>query len=174
MLSQPRLNTKKRMRSLTHHRFAIIGAGFAGLGMATRLKQSGIEDFVVLERGEDVGGTWHVNTYPGCQCDIPSHLYSFSFAPNPSWSRTYSHQPEIWEYLRGVARKHDLGPHIRLRHEVSSAHWEQDAGCWRIQTSAGEMTAEILIASTSPLSAPKLPEIEGIENFQGKIFHSAQ
>ena len=88
-----------------HHRIAIVGSGFAGLGAAVRLKQAGIEDFVVLERTGDVGGTWNVNTYPGCQCDIPSHLYSFSFALNPNWSRTYSRQPEIWEYLRRVSRE---------------------------------------------------------------------
>ena len=86
----------------THHRIAIVGSGFAGLGAAIKLKQAGIEDFVVLERTGDVGGTWNVNTYPGCQCDVPSHLYSFSFAPNPGWTRTYSLQPEIWEYLRRV------------------------------------------------------------------------
>ncbi len=157
-----------------HWRIAIVGAGFAGLGAATRLKQAGIEDFVVLERGEDVGGTWHYNTYPGCQCDIPSHLYSFSFAPNPDWSRTYSRQPEIRDYLRGVCREHGVHPHVRLRCAVEQASWDEAAELWRIQTSDGELTAEVLVAGAGPLSEPKLPAIPGMESFQGALFHSAQ
>ena len=111
-----------------HVRVAIVGTGFAGLGLAIRLKQAGIEDFVLIERADDVGGTWQANTYPGCQCDVPSHLYSFSFAPNPSWTRTYSRQPEIWDYLRERRRSprpapaHPLRPRAdRRRHGTSSA-----------------------------------------------------
>jgi cation diffusion facilitator CzcD-associated flavoprotein CzcO len=162
------------MTASNHHRIAIVGSGFSGLGAAIRLKQAGIEDFVVLERTGDVGGTWNVNTYPGCQCDIPSHLYSFSFALNPDWSRTYSRQPEIWEYLRGLARDHGIQPHIRFHHEVTDAHWDEEGRLWRIQTGAGELTAELLIAGPGPLTEPKLPEIDGIDSFQGTIFHSAQ
>ncbi len=157
-----------------HHRIAIVGSGFAGLGTAIRLKQAGIEDFVVLERDADVGGTWWANTYPGCQCDIPSHLYSFSFALNPGWTRTYSLQPEILEYLRRVSREQGVGPHVRFNCEVKAAHWDEDSQLWRIETSHGEITAELLIAGPGPLSEPKLPEIEGIERFQGTIFHSAR
>jgi cation diffusion facilitator CzcD-associated flavoprotein CzcO len=160
--------------STPHHRFAIVGAGFSGLGMAIKLKQAGVEDFVVLERTGDVGGTWNVNTYPGCQCDIPSHLYSFSFAPNPNWSRTYSRQPEIWEYLRRVSREQGIDPHIRFHHEVTTARWDERAERWRIETSAGAFTADMLVAGPGPLSAPKLPEIDGIESFRGTIFHSAE
>jgi cation diffusion facilitator CzcD-associated flavoprotein CzcO len=157
-----------------HHRIAIVGSGFAGLGAAIKLKRAGIEDFVVLERTGEVGGTWNVNTYPGCQCDIPSHLYSFSFAPNPGWTRTYSLQPEIWEYLRRVCSEQRIEPHIRFHREVTAAHWDEDAQVWRIETSAGELTAEILIAGPGPLAEPKLPEIDGIDTFAGTIFHSAQ
>jgi cation diffusion facilitator CzcD-associated flavoprotein CzcO len=156
-----------------HHRIAIVGAGFSGLGAAIRLKQSGIEDFVVLERGEDIGGTWNFNTYPGCQCDIPSHLYSFSFAPNPNWSRTYSKQPEIWEYLRRTASEHGIDPHVRLRVTVMDASWDEEAQLWRIQTSDGDLTAEVLVAGAGPLSEPKLPQIPGLQSFQGAMFHSA-
>jgi cation diffusion facilitator CzcD-associated flavoprotein CzcO len=141
---------------------------------AVKLKQAGIEDFVVLERTGDVGGTWHLNTYPGCQCDIPSHLYSFSFAPNPNWSRTYSFQPEIWEYLRRVSREQHIDPHVRLNHEVSAATWDEQAQHWLIETNTGTLTAEILVAGPGPLSAPKLPDLQGIETFKGTIFHSAQ
>lgn len=157
-----------------HHRIAIVGAGFAGLGAAIRLRQAGIEDFVVLERGEEVGGTWNFNTYPGCQCDIPSHLYSLSFAPNPDWSRTYSKQPEIWEYLRRISREHGVDPHVRLRCTVTDASWDEQAELWRIQTSEGELTAEVLVAGAGPLSEPKLPQIPGMETFQGTMFHSAR
>ncbi len=157
-----------------HHRIAIVGSGFAGLGAAVKLKQAGIDDFVVLERTSDVGGTWNVNTYPGCQCDIPSHLYSFSFAPNPGWTRTYSLQPEIWKYLRRVCSEQGIRPHIHFNHEVTAARWDESAQVWRIETNAGELTAELLIAGPGPLSEPKLPEIDGIDTFEGTIFHSAQ
>ncbi len=157
-----------------HHRIAIVGSGFAGLGAAVKLKQAGIEDFVVLERDSQVGGTWWANTYPGCQCDVPSHLYSFSFAPNPDWTRTYSRQPEIWEYLRRVSDEHGIDPHIRFGHDVQDASWDEDSELWRLQTNHGELTAELLIVGPGPLNEPKLPEIDGIESFEGTIFHSAR
>jgi cation diffusion facilitator CzcD-associated flavoprotein CzcO len=157
-----------------HHRIAIVGSGFSGLGMAVRLKREGIDDFVVLERAEDLGGTWRDNTYPGCVCDVPSNLYSFSFAPNPDWSRTFSPQPEIWEYLRGVAREHDVEGHIRYSHEVTAARWDAEGELWRLQTTGGELSAETLVAGPGPLSDPKLPEIDGIDSFTGTVFHSAR
>jgi cation diffusion facilitator CzcD-associated flavoprotein CzcO len=156
------------------HRVVIVGAGFAGIGAAIRLKQDGIDDLVLLERAEDVGGTWQANTYPGAQCDIPSHLYSYSFALNPDWSRTYSLQPEIWDYLRRVAREHDVERHVRLRCEVSAARWDEHTGRWRLQTSDGELSAELLIVGVGQLAEPKLPEIEGIERFAGTTMHSAR
>jgi cation diffusion facilitator CzcD-associated flavoprotein CzcO len=160
--------------TVPHHRLVIVGSGFSGLGIAIRLKQEDMHDFVVLERAEDLGGTWRENTYPGCVCDVPSHLYSFSFAPNPNWSRTYSPQREIWEYLRRVAHDHGIDPHIRYRHEVTSASRDGVDELWRIQTSAGELTGEILVAGAGPLSDPKAPDIAGIDSFEGTIFHSAR
>jgi cation diffusion facilitator CzcD-associated flavoprotein CzcO len=157
-----------------HAGVAIVGSGFSGLGAAIRLKQDGIHDFVILERAGDLGGTWRDNTYPGCQCDVPSHLYSFSFAPNPNWSRTFSEQAEIWDYLREVAEKHGLMPHIRYHHEVQDAAWDDDGGVWRIQTSRGALSADVLITGVGGLSDPKLPDIAGIESFEGAAFHSAQ
>src|SRR5262249_30612933 len=148
--------------------------GFSGVGTAVRLKQEGIDDFVVVERADELGGTWRDNTYPGCACDIPSHLYSFSFAPNPGWSRTFSPQPEIWEYLRRVSREHGVDPHIRYRHELTTARWDEEARLWRTETPAGSFTAEVLVAGAGPLSDPKLPDIDGIDSFQGAIFHSAR
>src|SRR3954454_10188639 len=151
---------------------AIIGSGFSGIGLAIRLKQDGVEDFVVLERNEGVGGTWWANTYPGCACDVPSHLYSFSFAPNPDWTRTYSRQPEIREYLRRVASEHGVTPHIRLDTEVRGARWDEDH--WEIETSQGPVTAKVLVSAAGPLVEPKLPDFPGLETFSGPAFHSAR
>jgi cation diffusion facilitator CzcD-associated flavoprotein CzcO len=160
--------------AFSHTDVAIIGAGFSGLGMAVKLKQDGREDFVVLERAEDVGGTWQANTYPGCQCDVPSNLYSFSFVQNPDWSRTFAMQPEIWDYLRRVADDFGIRPHIRLGCEVTDAAWDEEERLWRIRTSHGELTARILVAATGGLSEPSIPEVPGIEGFEGAAFHTAR
>jgi cation diffusion facilitator CzcD-associated flavoprotein CzcO len=155
-------------------RVAIIGTGFSGLGMAIRLKQAGIDDFVLLERADDVGGTWRANTYPGCQCDVPSHLYSFSFALNPDWSRTYSPQPEIWDYLRACSERYGITPHIRFGHEVTEAAWDDAERRWRLETSGGALSAAVLVSAMGPLSEPSIPDIPGLEDFQGTMFHSAE
>src|SRR3712207_7523785 len=114
--------------------------------MGIRLKQAGIEDFVVLERADDVGGTWQANTYPGCACDVPSHLYSFSFAPNPDWSQTYSGQREIWGYLRRCADTFGVRPHVRCNCEVRSATWLDGEGRWALETSTGTVRARFVVA----------------------------
>ena len=157
-----------------HHRIAIVGTGFSGLGMAIRLRQEGEHDFVLLERAEDIGGTWRDNTYPGCRCDVPSHLYSFSFAPNPNWSSTFSPQEEILDYLKDCADRHGVMPHVRFGTELRSASWDNDEQLWQIETSRGELTSDILIAGQGPLSEPSLPEVPGIDSFDGTAFHSAQ
>ena len=156
----------------TQHRIVVVGTGFAGIGMAVRLKQAGYDDFVVLERADDVGGTWRDNTYPGCRCDVPSHLYSFSFAPNPEWSSTFSPQPEIEDYLRKVTDRFGIRPHIRFGHAVETARWED--GRWRIQTSQGEFVADVLLSGMGPLAEPSYPKLPGVESFEGEVFHSAQ
>jgi cation diffusion facilitator CzcD-associated flavoprotein CzcO len=156
-----------------HHRVAIVGAGFSGIGMSARLLHEGIDDFVVLERGEEVGGTWRDNTYPGCQCDIPSALYSFSFAPNPNWTRLYPLQSEIREYLRRCARDFGVMPHVRLGHEVSGAAWDEEGRCWRIESSQGTISADVLVGGMGGLTEPNVPEIPGLGDFQGTVFHSA-
>jgi cation diffusion facilitator CzcD-associated flavoprotein CzcO len=157
-----------------HHRIVIVGAGFSGIGMAIRLKQRGIEDFVVLERAPDVGGAWHFNTYPGCRCDVPSHLYSFSFAPNPDWSNTYSPQPEIRDYLGRCADEFQIREHILTNVELETAAWNQDDELWEIDTTAGAFTASVLVSGMGPLTEPKLPDVPGLESFEGKTMHSAQ
>jgi cation diffusion facilitator CzcD-associated flavoprotein CzcO len=155
-------------------RIGILGAGFGGLGMAIRLRQAGIRDFVVWERDEEVGGTWWANSYPGCQCDIPSHLYSFSFAPNPNWTRTYPLQPELRSYLRECSDRYGVRHHVRLSCEVTAAAWDDDAGVWQVETSQGPFTVELLIAGPGFLSEPATPALPGLENFEGETFHTAR
>ncbi len=157
-----------------HVRVAIAGAGFGGLGAAIRLLQSGERDIVLLERAADVGGTWRDNSYPGCACDVPSVLYSFSFAPNPGWTRSFSRQPEIWDYLRACVDRYGLRPYIRFGCELEQATWDDSAQHWSIRTSTGELTADILVAATGPLCEPRIPDIPGLDTFEGTVFHSAR
>lgn len=152
----------------------IIGTGFAGLGMATRLAREDRTSFVVLERAASVGGTWRENTYPGAACDIQSHLYSFSFRPNPDWSRIYATQPEILDYLEATAREEGLLPHIRFGAEVLDARWNESTQRWLVTTSHGRYSGTSLVAASGHLSDPKLPDIDGLESFAGDVFHTAQ
>ncbi|MGA9873971.1 MAG: NAD(P)/FAD-dependent oxidoreductase [Rhodococcus sp. (in: high G+C Gram-positive bacteria)] len=152
----------------------IIGSGFAGLGAAIKLTQQGKKNFLVLERGGDVGGTWRDNTYPGAACDVPSHLYSYSFALNPDWTRSFSTQPEIHKYITSVARKYDvMGKHV-FNSDVTSVTWNEDTHRWDIVASTGDYTAKVVVTAVGALCEPNLPPIKGIEGFQGDIFHSAQ
>jgi cation diffusion facilitator CzcD-associated flavoprotein CzcO len=159
---------------VTHHRVAIVGTGFSGIGMAIRLLDEGETDFVLLERAGEIGGTWRDNTYPGCRCDVPSHLYSYSFAPNPSWSSTFSPQPEILDYLRDVAARFGVVPHVRFNTELESARWDEAGARWELETSQGPISADVLIAAQGPLSDPIVPDIPGLESFEGTTFHSAR
>ncbi|MHB1785983.1 MAG: flavin-containing monooxygenase [Acidimicrobiales bacterium] len=162
-----------RAPAVDHVRVAIVGTGFAGLGAGIMLGRHGV-DYAILERADDVGGTWRDNRYPGCRCDVPSHLYSFSFAPNPNWTQTYSPQPEIWDYLRGVARDSGVIDKVRFGHDVQDAAWDVDAQRWRIRTSAGDLTTDMLILGNGPLAEPAVPDITGLDTFTGTMFHSAQ
>ena len=153
----------------------IVGTGFAGLGMGIRLKQAGLDDFTILEQADHVGGTWRDNHYPGAACDIESHLYSFSFEPNPNWTRTYASQPEILAYLDHCADKYGLRPHIRLGTAATGASFDEREGLWRVTTSTGDtITARVLIPCCGGLSRPAYPDIAGLGDFAGKIFHSAR
>ncbi|MFJ3232459.1 flavin-containing monooxygenase [Streptomyces sp. NPDC086787] len=157
-----------------HVRVAVIGSGFGGLGAAVRLRREGITDFVVLERADSVGGTWRDNSYPGCACDVPSHLYSFSFAPNPDWPRTFSGQEHIRAYLEQVTDVFRLRPHLRLGTEVTRMTWDSAELCWDIETTKGSLRADLVVSATGPLSDPKVPAVPGLDSFPGKVFHSAR
>ena len=153
---------------------AIIGAGFGGIGAAIKLREAGFDDFVILERAGALGGTWRANTYPGCACDVPSHLYSFSFALNPDWSRFFAPQEEILAYLERVAHESGVDERIVYGAEVTSARWEDADQRWHIDTPAGSYVARAVVSASGPLSEPSYPDIPGLDGFQGKRFHSAE
>jgi cation diffusion facilitator CzcD-associated flavoprotein CzcO len=153
---------------------AVVGGGFGGIGAVVMLRRAGYEDVTVFERGERVGGVWNHNTYPGAACDVPSHLYEFSFEPNPSWSRRYAPQSEIQAYLEDVARRHGVLDRIRTSTEVTSASWDEQSAKWLLQTSAGPHEADILLTACGQLSVAKLPPVPGLESFEGPAFHTSQ
>ncbi len=167
--------TTATTRTLPDHvRVAVVGSGFSGLGAAVRLLAEGIDDLVVLERADTVGGTWRDNTYPGCACDVPSHLYSFSFAPNPDWSHVFSRQPELRAYLERVTDDFGVRPHLHTGTDLESGAWDEQAQCWRLTTNRGALTADVVISGCGGLVEPALPDIPGVETFTGPAFHSAR
>ncbi|MDX6656810.1 MAG: hypothetical protein QOH62_1603 [Solirubrobacteraceae bacterium] len=153
---------------------AVVGGGFGGIGAAVMLNRAGYDDVTVFERGERVGGVWHHNTYPGAACDVPSHLYEFSFEPNPRWSRRYAPQAEIQAYLEDVARRHGVLDRIRTGTEVTSARWDEERNRWVLETSAGTHETDVLVTACGQLSVPAVPAIAGLESFAGPAFHTAQ
>ena len=153
----------------------IVGSGFSGMGMAINLRRSGREDFIVIDKADEVGGTWRENTYPGCACDIPSHMYSFSYALNAEWTRHYSQQPEIWDYLRRVADDFDLRPKIHFSTELTGARWDETDQVWRVRTAHGPTyTARVLVSGVGGLHIPNVPDLPGQDQFSGVTFHSAR
>jgi cation diffusion facilitator CzcD-associated flavoprotein CzcO len=155
-------------------RVVIAGSGFGGIAMAARLHARAMDDFVVLERGSDVGGTWRDNTYPGAACDVPSHLYSFSFATNPAWTHAFSPQPEIQAYLKRVARDHGVLERCLFGAEMHSATWDEVSARWHVRTSRGDFRAQFLVGATGGLSDPASPDLPGLDAFKGATFHSAR
>jgi cation diffusion facilitator CzcD-associated flavoprotein CzcO len=155
-------------------RIAIIGSGFGGLGMGYYLKKAGIESFTIFEKAQDVGGVWRENTYPGAACDVPSHLYSYSFEPHYPWSCRYGHQPEILAYQQHVARKYRLTRHLQFGREMTSANFDEARSLWVIRFSNGQThEAEVLVTAVGQLHRPQIPDIPGRDSFQGRAFHSA-
>ncbi|MDE8350335.1 MAG: NAD(P)/FAD-dependent oxidoreductase [Acidocella sp.] len=152
----------------------IVGSGFAGMAMAIKLRDAGFTDLLIIEKAAEVGGTWRDNVYPGCACDIPSHLYSLSFAPKADWSRLYPQQPEIYEYLQTVANKFALRPAIQFNTILQEAAWDEQAAHWVVTTNSGVITARVLISGMGGLHIPAFPKLPGLARFEGKMFHSAQ
>ena len=156
------------------YKVIIIGTGFAGMGMAVALRKEGIEDFVILEKAHDVGGVWRDNSYPGAACDVPSHLYSFSFYPNPNWSRKFAPQGEIFAYLQDCASRFDLKRHIRFGTEVQSVEYDDALSQWQVALVNGTvLRSQMVVTAMGQLSRPAIPNVPGQESFQGKAFHSA-
>jgi cation diffusion facilitator CzcD-associated flavoprotein CzcO len=156
-------------------RVAIIGAGFGGIAMAIELKRSGFDAFSVFERGDGVGGVWRANSYPGAACDVPSEIYSLSYALKPDWSRRFGSQGEIQCYLEDVADQFGLRPHMRFGAEVTSLTWQEDVGYWSVELSDGTVEEfEVVVCATGQLSRPKIPSLDGLERFRGAQFHSAE
>ncbi|MBY4214734.1 NAD(P)/FAD-dependent oxidoreductase [Rhodococcus fascians] len=152
----------------------VVGAGFAGLAAVAKiLAADPSADVTVIERASEVGGTWRDNTYPGCACDVPTSLYSFSFAPSPKWSHTFARQPELFDYLRSVVDRLNLRDRIVTDCELLSADWSDTDQRWTVQTSKGAASVRVLVAATGALSTPKIPDVPGIDTFQGTVFHSA-
>jgi cation diffusion facilitator CzcD-associated flavoprotein CzcO len=157
-----------------HYDTLVIGAGFAGVGAAIKLEEAGFDDFAVLEKADRLGGTWRDNTYPGCGCDVPSSVYSFSFAQNPDWSRGFAEQPEIQAYLERTAHEHGVMERIQFGTEVLDATWSGDERRWHLSTTAGAYSARVVIAGAGPLHEPNLPDLPGLDRFEGTAFHSAR
>ena len=152
----------------------IIGAGFSGLCMGIKLREAGMNSFLIIEKSTDIGGTWWDNRYPGCACDIPSHLYSFSFEPSSDWTRMYPGQREIQNYLKRCIERHALAPHIRLNTRFNEAVWDESAGVWRATTHDGtRIQARVLVSGMGALHVPRYPELKGLECFSGPSFHSS-
>lgn len=157
-----------------HYDIAIIGSGFSGLCMGIACRQAGREDFVILEKAAAIGGTWRDNHYPGAACDVPSNMYSFSFEPNPNWSRMYSGQAEILRYMQHCATKYGLTPHVRTDSEVVESRWDTATQRWTIKLAGGQsLTARVIVSGVGGLSRPALPRIKGLDQFKGALFHSA-
>lgn len=160
-------------KNTRHIHVAVIGTGFGGVGTGIRLIDEGIDDFLIFERASEIGGTWHANTYPGAQCDIPSALYSFSFAPNPDWTRLYPLQHEIKAYITKCAADHGVTGHILFEHDVTDAQWDETSQVWTIRAGGSDFTADVLVGATGPFSEPSVPDIPGLDEFDGEVFHSA-
>src|SRR5215813_5390586 len=155
-------------------RVIIIGGGFSGLGVAIRLLEKGITDFAILEKAKQLGGTWRENTYPGCACDVPSHFYSYSFAPKTSWSRVFAEQAEIQAYLLEIAERYGVNPYVRFETEALRTDWDPTRKRWVVQTNKGVMEAQFIVMGQGPLHEPRLPDVPGIDSFEGTTFHSAR
>src|SRR5215469_210619 len=162
----------------------IVGAGFSGICMGIKLLEAGMKKFLIIEKSDDLGGTWYENRYPGCACDVPAHLYSFSFERNPDWTRMFAGQQEIWQYLKCCVQRYGLAPYIRFKTRFCEGGWSEATGQWRVTVNkvspdngnlrdTQTIHARVLVSGMGALHVPHYPEIRGIERFSGPSFHSA-
>jgi cation diffusion facilitator CzcD-associated flavoprotein CzcO len=174
MTSKASINTKAKP-GVQEVDVAILGAGFGGLCMAIKLREAGNDNFVILEKGADVGGTWYFNSYPGAACDVQSHMYSFSFAGKADWTKRYAPQQEIHQYILDTTEKYGIRPFVRFNQEVAAARFDENTARWTIETTAGDtVICKHFVLASGPLHVPSIPKIPGLDNFKGKVFHSAQ
>ncbi len=152
----------------------IIGAGISGIAAAIRLDKAGLNNYKVIEKASGVGGAWRDNHYPGCGCDVPSALYSYSFAPSSKWSHLFARQPEILSYLQDVSEQFDIKKNIQFDTELSQASWDNEQCLWQFKTSQGTYFAKTAIFATGPLTEPQIPQLDGLDSFTGEMFHSAR
>ncbi|RYZ86840.1 MAG: NAD(P)/FAD-dependent oxidoreductase, partial [Moraxellaceae bacterium] len=152
----------------------IVGAGISGIATAIRLDQVGYTNYKIIEKASRVGGTWRENTYPGCGCDVPSSLYSYSFAPSAKWSHLFARQPEILSYLEEVSETFDVKSHIEFDTELTNAMWDESRQLWVIDTNQGEYLSKTVVFATGPITEAQIPKLDGIESFRGEMFHSAR
>ena len=172
--SKKPVSSTKKPESVHVYDTIVIGAGISGIAAAYKMNQAGYHDYIVLEKASRVGGTWRDNNYPGCGCDVPSALYSFSFSPSHKWSHLFAKQPEILTYLEEVVEKYNLGGKIDFNNELTSAKWDESQHIWNLETSKGKYQAKTVVFTTGPITEPSMPKLKGIESFKGEMFHSAR
>lgn len=176
MVTKPRTNTRTRKTQEVAHIYDtfIVGAGISGLAAAIKLNEAGLTNFKIIEKASRVGGTWRENTYPGCGCDVPSALYSYSFAPSAKWSHLFARQPEILSYLEDVSREFDIESLIEFNTELLKAEWDNVKNVWKLETSSGLYITKTVLFATGPITEAQIPRIEGLDTFTGEMFHSAK
>ncbi|MFU0414055.1 flavin-containing monooxygenase, partial [Acinetobacter baumannii] len=176
MVTKPRTNTRTRKTQEVAHIYDtfIVGAGISGLAAAIKLNEAGLTNFKIIEKASRVGGTWRENTYPGCGCDVPSALYSYSFAPSAKWSHLFARQPEILSYLEDVSREFDIESLIEFNTELLKAEWDNVKNVWKLETSSGLYIAKTVLFATGPITEAQIPRLEGLDTFTGEMFHSAK
>ncbi len=176
MVTKPRTNTRTRKTQEVAHVYDtfIVGAGISGLAAAIKLNEAGLTNFKIIEKAGRVGGTWRENTYPGCGCDVPSSLYSYSFAPSAKWSHLFARQPEILSYLEDVSRDFDIESLIEFNTKLLKAEWDSLENVWKLETSSGLYIAKTVLFATGPITEAQIPRLEGLDTFTGEMFHSAK
>ncbi|EOX7511681.1 flavin-containing monooxygenase, partial [Acinetobacter baumannii] len=176
MVTKPRTNTRTRKTQEVAHIYDtfIVGAGISGLAAAIKLNEAGLTNFKIIEKASRVGGTWRENTYPGCGCDVPSALYSYSFAPSAKWSHLFARQPEILSYLEDVSREFDIESLIEFNTELLKAEWDNVKNVWKLETSSGLYITKTVLFATGPITEAQIPRLEGLDTFTGEMFHSAK